>query len=90
MSLLGTGLLFSKTTWTQPVTNAAPAISSVSLNFDFRTNVPPTGGDLGFGFKVTPSNAAPSIAAVSLNFDLVINSAPAGQHMLLTYPVSGS
>lgn len=41
MTILGTGLFFSSATWTEPAENAAPTISTITLNFDFTQNAAP-------------------------------------------------
>lgn len=88
MTLLRTGFFFSKPMWVPPTNNAAPTISSVTLNFDLRTNEAPVGDNVGLVFEVLPSNAAPSIAAITLNFDLVSNSPPVGQNQALVFEVA--
>lgn len=90
MTLLRTGFFFSKSTWTPPVVNAAPAISAVTLNFDFSTNSAPVGENPGLSFEVPPGNAAPMISTATLNFDLISNAAPSGQDQSLEFDVAAA
>ncbi len=87
MTVLRTGFIFSKSTWTPPV-NAAPSIDTVTLNFDFKVNAPPVGRNTGLSFEVERGNAAPIISGVTLNFDNVENSAPTAQNLSLVFQVS--
>lgn len=54
MTLLGTGLFFTNSAWSPPAPNAAPSISTVTLNFDFTTvtNSPPEGTNQSMVFEV--------------------------------------
>lgn len=87
MTLLGTGLFFGKAKWSPPAVNAAPSISTVTLNFDFRANSAPMGSNQALEFDVIPQNAAPQISTATLNFDLTTNSAPTGQNLTLVFAV---
>lgn len=55
MTLLGTGLFFSNNTWTDPAVNAAPTISTITLNFDFAVNQAPVGANQTMVFEVAPA-----------------------------------
>ena len=86
MTVLRTGFVFSKSTWTPPV-NAAPSVDTVTLNFDFKVNAPPVGRNIGLSFEVERGNAAPIIAGVTLNFDNIENTPPIGQNQSLVFQV---
>lgn len=87
MTLLRTGFFFSKSTWVPPVINAAPTITTVTLNFDQVFNVAPVGSNLVLLFDVIEGNAAPSITTATLNFDFVANSRPLGQNQVFNFEV---
>lgn len=71
MTILGTGLFFSNTTWTEPAENAAPTIATVTLNFDFTPNAAPVGSNLSFSFEVVPQNDPPQGQNQQFVFDVM-------------------
>lgn len=87
MTLLRTGFFFSKSTWTPPVINAAPTVTTVALNFDFTLNSAPVGQNLVLAFDVAEGNAAPTLTTATLNFDFPNNSGPEGQDQVLLFEV---
>lgn len=90
MTLLRTGFFFSKSSWSPPTENAAPTITSTTLNFDLSVNSAPVGANMVLGFDVPPGNAAPMISSATLNFDFISNSAPLGQDQFLVFDVDAS
>lgn len=87
MTLLRTGFFFSKSTWAPPVLNAAPTISTVTLNFDYGVNDAPVGQNTGLVFDVIAGNAAPMVSVVTLNFDYWVNTKPVGDDVDLRFDV---
>lgn len=90
MTFLRTGFVFSKSGWVPEVVNAAPTISTVTLNFDFSVNSAPVGMNTGLAFDVLPGNAAPTISTSTLNFDFVANAPPSGQDQVLVFDVEAA
>lgn len=71
MNLLGTGLFIANSTWQPPAENAAPSITSVTLNFDFTANAAPVGQNQSFTFDVLPNNSAPDGQNQQFIFDVL-------------------
>jgi len=71
MTLLGTGLFFGESTNNATDGNAAPSITTLTLNFDFTTLRPPVGQNQAFIFEVLPQNQAPDAQNQQFVFDVI-------------------